>query len=317
MMMNVEDIKAKWAAFNEQKGYLQRLDPLHPMDFFVGIDDNGNEELALFTTIEPVQLKSSDALEVEKNIRQDGRWATQISSLQSKNRDIFARLCLDLVESSQCAVSEQEGLSCVIRRFIAWQRLFANIHKDLSINALKGIAGELLFAQNAVEHGYAWDFIFRAWQGPDGADRDFVFPDNWFEIKAISTGKDKVTISSLDQLEVNTPGFLVVYRVDESSETDPQAFTMNNLILKIREMLINYPEAERLLDERLVSVGYMMKKAYDDYYFVCKDVAVYKVDSTFPKLTSGLVPYQIVGAKYDLSLAGINGWKVGKEALWN
>lgn len=317
MMMQIDEIKARWIAFHEQKGYLQRLDPNHPMDFFIGINDKGHDELALFTTIEPAQLKSSDALEVEKNVRKDGRWATQISSVKRENQDIFARLCVDLVDSSEKSKSEQEGLDNVIRRFVAWQRLFANMHKDLPMSVMKGMVGELSFAMNAAEKGHSWEEILHAWQGPNGADRDYVFSDSWYEIKAISTGKDKVTISSLNQLEASTRGFLVVYRVDESSLTDSDAFSLKELIDNVRNCVKLVPEAHRLLEQKLVSLGYIDKKTYEDIYFTCKTVEYYSVDDEFPKIVTESVPSQIVGVRYDLAIAGIDKWKIDEDRIWN
>ena len=59
-----------------------------------------------------------------------------------------------------------------------------------------------------------------SWVGrTDGADRDYsILKHAWCEIKTISTGKDSVTISSLNQLEVDYDGvFSDCYCVDESS----------------------------------------------------------------------------------------------------
>lgn len=316
-MMKTTDIKNKWQEFRNQRGYLQRLDPNHPLDFFIGINANGKEELVLITITEPAQMKSSKSLEIEKGTRKDGKWATQISSIESENQDIFARLCIDLVESSQNAKSEAEGLSSVVKRFMAWQRLFASLNNDLPISVLKGLVGELIFASEILSNKYSWDEIMEAWQGPDGADRDYVFMDRWFELKAISTGKDKLSISSLNQLETDTKGFIVKYNVDESSCTDPKAASVNDYVRAIRDCLQNAPKALQSLERKLVSLGYVDKKTYDDIYFIHSRPDFYEVDETFPKLITENVPKQIVGVRYDLSLVGIEPWKAGENQIWN
>ena len=317
MKMNIDDIKKKFIAFHEQKGYLQRLDPNHPMDFFVGINEKGNDELVLLTTIEPAQLKSSTALEVEKNVRKDGRWATQIASVEPKNQDIFASLCLDLVASSYNVESEKRGLECVIKRFLAWQRLFANLKNDLSMSVLKGMVGELSFLTYIADKTGSWNEALNGWQGPDGADRDFVFQTNWFEIKSISTGKDKITISSLNQLEENNSGYLVVYNVDETSYTDPYAVTVNGMVDNIRAILEELPVELQLFNQKLVSLGYIPKQSYDSIFFSQRGMDLYHVDYDFPKLTTANVPSEIVAARYDISLAGIEKWKRTEEEVWN
>lgn len=314
--MNTNDLKNKWSSFKSQKGLLQRLDPNHPMDFFIGINDKGHDELALFTTIEPAQMKSSEALEVEKNVRKDGRWATQISSLDEKNEDIFSRLCLDLVEVSVDVNSEQEGLNRVIRRFVAWQRLFANLKNDLPISVLKGLVGELSFLKRIAEH-YGWEAAIESWLGPDGADRDFIYNNRWYEIKAISTGKDKVTISSLNQLESDNVGFLVLFHVDETSATDGSAISVVELIEEIRNSIKDMPVSLHEFENKLLKLGYLKKKTYEEIYFSIGEVITYQVEDTFPRLVTSSVPAEIVSAKYDLSVAGIEKWKADEAELWN
>ena len=71
--MKTSDFRQKWDDFKNHNGYLQRLDPNHPLDFFIGISKSGYEELALVTDIEPAKLSSSKELIVEKKIRKDGK----------------------------------------------------------------------------------------------------------------------------------------------------------------------------------------------------------------------------------------------------
>ncbi len=315
--MKTIDFINKWKDFRTQRGYMQRLDPTHPLDFFIGINEKGYDELALFTITEPYQMKSSKALEVEKNKRKDGKWATQISSIEKSNQDIFARLCVDLVECSYTVQSEQEGLSKVAARFLAWQKLFATMHETLSISVLKGLMGELKFARLLMEKGVSKDEVIQAWQGPNGADRDYVLRDKWFEIKAIATGKDKVTISSLNQLEIDLPGYLVVTSIDESSKTDPNAISVTDMVTMMRQYLNDAPEAIRLFEEKLVSLGYLDKPAYDDIYFTIGASAFYNVNKDFPKLVTEKVPAAIVAVRYDISLPSVESWKVGETEIWS
>ncbi len=315
--MMTNDFIRKWEDFRNQKGYMQRIDPSHPMDFFIGINEKGYDQLALITTIEPAQMKSSKALEVEKNKRKDGKWATQIASVEIDNQGIFAKLCVDLVEVSYNIQSEKEGLNKVAARFLAWQKLFATIHDTLPISVLKGLLGEIRFAQYLINKGVSKDDVLQAWQGPDGADRDYVLNDRWFEIKSIATGKDKVTISSLNQLEASSRGFLVIINVDESSKTDSDACSVAEEVKRMREILNDAPEATKLFEEKLISLGYIDKTAYEDIFFRVGDANYYQVDDGFPRLITDNVPLEIVAVRYDLSLVGIAPWKVGEADIWN
>ena len=315
--MTTNDFLEKWSDLKNQKGYMQRVDPNHPLDFFVGINEKGYDQLVLITVVEPAQMRSSKALDVEKNKRKDGRWATQISSVDSNNQDVFARLCLDLVENTYTSNSEQEGINRVTSRFLAWQKLFASMHETLSISVLKGLTGELNFANYLIEKGISKDKVISAWMGPNGADRDFILNNKWFEIKAISTGKDKVTISSLNQLETDIKGNLIIYFIDEASKIDDKGISILNQINNMREGLSNAPEASRMFEEKLVSLGFVDKKIYNDIYFTLNGIAYYNVNEKFPRLVTENVPSEIVGVKYDLSLVGIEPWKIKEADIWN
>jgi hypothetical protein len=315
--MKTNDFKDKWNEFKGQNGYLQRLDPNHPLDFFIGISAKGYDELALMTVIEPAQLKSTKALEVEKNIRKDGKWATQIYSIDEANQDIFARLCMDLVDCSQACKSEAEGLSNVTRRYLTWQRLFSSIHETLSTKELKGLISEISFCRLLLDKNYGKDEVLEAWMGPEGADRDFTFPKVWYEIKGIATGKDFVRISSLNQLEINYQGFLIINRIDESSSTDTEAFSVKKYINDFRVLLEDAPNAADLFEKKLVSARYIEKKQYEDIYFKFNGIEFYKVDEIFPKLVTENVAAEIVRVEYDLSLPGIQPWKIGEKDIWS
>ncbi|HKM35781.1 MAG TPA: PD-(D/E)XK motif protein [Lachnospiraceae bacterium] len=315
--MKTNEFISKWDELRKQKGYMQRLDPQHPLDFFIGINESGYDQLALITFTEPAQMKSSKALEVEKNKRKDGKWATQISSVEKSNQDIFARLCVDLVENSYISKSEQEGISRVTARFLAWQKLFSRMQDTLPKSVLKGLVGELIFAKYLIGKSISKDNVMNAWMGPNGADRDFVLDDQWYEIKAIATGKDRVTISSLNQLETNLKGHLVITYIDDSSKTDIHAFSVAGLVAEFRDVLNDAPEANRIFEEKLVSVGYLDKSAYEEIYFTVGNTDYYYINDTFPRLVTETVPTEIVGVKYDLSIVGIESWKVGEDNLWN
>ncbi len=316
--MKTSDFKDRWEQFRNQKGFFQRIDPNHPMDFFIGISERGYDELMLLTVQEPAQLKSSRFLEITKNQRpKDKKWATQICSLDIKNQDIFARLCIDLLESSQDAKTEQDGLGKVTRRFLAWQKLFASLNSGLPQHVLKGLVGELSFAKEVLSYHYSWDEIMMAWLGPDGADRDYIFPDKWFEIKAVATGKDKVSISSLNQLDTSDLGYLVKFDVDESSATDPNAISVSNMINSVREIMASYPNASHVFEQKLISLGYIDRPDYDNIYYSHKLPVYYLVNEQFPRLVPATVPAEVVGASYDLSLVGIDEWKKDEVKIWN
>ena len=314
--MRTNDLKEKWDAFRSQEGFLQRIDACHPMNLFIGISEKGYDEMVMITDAEPADIKSSKALEIEKGKRKDGRWATQIMSVDKDNQDVFARLCLDILESSENASNEAEGIRVITKRFLAWQKLFASMNNDLSKSVLKGLFGEMRFARDVLSPRYTWDEIMIAWEGPEGADRDYRFGDCWYELKAVDSGKPQVSISSLEQLDCDNNGYLVKYNVDETNEMDPDGQTISSAVNEMRELLSASPSASQMFERKLVSVGYIDRKSYESIAFACNGPVYYLVDENFPKLIRSAVAKEIASAKYELSLAGIEPWRREGDEVW-
>ncbi len=65
-----------------------------------------------------------------------------------------------------------------------------------------------------------------------------------------------------------------------------------------------------MFERKLNLLGYVDKKAYEDIYFVIMNRQIYRVDDSFPKIVTNNVPPQISDVSYDLSISGIDSWKV-------
>lgn len=314
-MMKTDEILGKWEALRKSKEYQQRLDPDHPLDFFVGVDVSGKDELILITDEKPVRFQSSKEIKIETRMREsDKRWVTLIILEDKHNSEIFAKLCLDLMEVSRNSLDEAEGVAAVIYRFIAWQKLFARNRDGLSEKTIKGLVGELMFAKNVLCNISNISKVVAAWEGPKGGDRDFVFEDTWYEIKSIATGKNYITISSLNQLEIDRDGYIVQYFVDSTSEMEANSFPINALVNDIRNLCRKDPLTLMVFDNKLIELGYISDNPkYDEMYFTCSEPNFYKVSTGFPRLTPSNIPEQIINAQYDISLASIESWKVEKD----
>lgn len=311
-MTKIDDFRLKWNEIRSAQGYFQRLDPQHPLDFFVGIDQDGCEELMLLSDFEPSKMKSSKSIRVEKGQREDSRWAVQIILIAPEREDVFARLCCDLVESSAESTDKLQGLETVIARFITWQKLMEAESEGLSNEKIKGIIGELKYAELFLLPRYGKDVVIESWLGPEGADRDFVFKDTWTEVKAVGTGKLTVDISSLNQLETDIIGTLAICFIDSTSETDNHGFSFASVIDNFRNILGASPRALSIFERRLANLGYIDRKEYAEKYYVMSVFHHYRIDSTFPKLTTKDVRPEIVRAKYELLISALSTWELSE-----
>lgn len=307
-MMRIDFFKSKWKEIRSTQGLFQRVDPQHNLDFFIGIDEHGRDVLMLISDYEPSKMRSSKSICVEKGQREDGRWAIQIILVSPEREDVFARLCWDLVESTYGITNILEGQEAVISRFISWQRLMEAERDGLSEARIKGLIGELKYAENFLIPRYGNDVVIESWLGPEGADRDFVFEDTWAEVKAVASGKLTVEISSLEQLDTEILGCLVICFVDATSGTDSNGFSFRSIIESFRERLYASPRALFNFESKLVSLGYFDRKEYSEKYYILNGISRYFVDSTFPRLTTRDLRTEISRARYELLISSLNPW---------
>lgn len=308
-LMKIDEFEYKWHSIADVKGSYQRIDADHPLDFFIGKDADGFKELILVTQYEPAKMKSSKSVEVLKGIRTDGKWAIQIRLLKKEHEDVFVHLCWDLIEASRGVLDDLKGLETVIMRFIKWQKLMEYGSGGMADEVIKGVLGELIYAKRMLVNKYDFDTIIESWLGPDGADRDFVFKDTWVEVKAIRSGKQTISINSLEQLDTPQEGVIAVVTLDETSPSDENAFSFAGVINDFRAMLKASPNALFKFEDKLVSLGYYDRKEYEEKFYTCAGLRFFRVDGDFPRLTREMVRNEIVMAKYEILFSAIGNWE--------
>jgi hypothetical protein len=307
--MKIEDLRNRWQNIKVNRGLFQRLDPTHPLDFFIGIDENNFKEIILLTEYEPSKMKSSKSIQVEKGIRDDKKWAIQIKLIKEEHEDVFIRLCWDLIDSSKKITDKLKGVESVVSRFAKWQKLMEFGSDCLTDEVIKGIIGEMLYIKHVLLDKYDLDTIVNSWLGPNGSDRDFVFKETWTEVKAIGSGKLTVCISSLEQLNIMEEGILAIAIVDPTSEADVNGFNFSSVVNKFRLLLKANPSALYSFEEKLINIGYYDRKEYEEKYYTFSGFKFYKVDNTFPKLTNENVRNEIVKVKYEIAISAIGKWQ--------
>lgn len=312
--MNLIDYEAlinKWDSSRSEEDVLIRVDAEHPLDFFIGKDDESNRVLVLISDYEPSKISSSKSLTVLKNNRAiDGRWAIKIKLVNSEFSDVFLHLCVDLIEACSIVENELQGVEIFVSRFTKWQKMMESGFEEMSISVIKGLIGELLFIDEILFNRIDMGTAITSWLGPEGSDRDFVFCDTWVEIKTIGVGKDSVKISSLDQLDISQIGYLGVIRLEKTSSSDKDGFSFNGIIDMISKKLETLPNIRFLFKEKLLKLGYRYRENYNNMHFVYRGINFYQVDESFPKLIPENVRVEIIKAIYSLSLTAIEDWKV-------
>lgn len=311
MRITVEHLRRIWGDFSYYEGGFKRLDIEHPLECYLGYQDIDHKVIMFLTASEPKKLPDSKSILPEIRHRGDGRWTLTLKLLRNAQEGVFETLCSDILLYSTSAQDEECALKLIEQRYRQWHRLLQNQKKSLmDESSRKGLLGELLFLEGQIHAGMPVLQAVEGWVGPDGADQDFSYADSWYEIKAVGISADAITISSLEQLNRQDKGEIVVMRIDKCAPEHHGATSLANEVHKVQLLTSADADAASLFESKLTRYGYIDLEEYKEQRYVYSNQERYAVDEQFPRLTCKCVPPQVTTAKYTLSLAGIADWKL-------
>lgn len=293
-----------------------RIDKDHPLDIYVGKDSSFRHTMFVISSQKPNSLKSSLLIDVYIGLRSDGRFGLSFSLKDTTFFDLFCHFCDDIISSSKFILLPEKGVEFICSRYEKWQTM---LKKDtstlLSKSEIKGIIGEMYFLKNYMIPTYGEDMAINSWMGPQLLPQDFMCEEKWYEIKSISSNRDTLTITSLEQLDSNIVGELVVIYLDSTSVTTLSKITINELYHELKRGI----HSEKLcckFTDILLLLGYYPREEYDEYAFKFSKCARYMIDMKFPCIRKSDIPQSIIAAKYELSLLSISNFLLEVDDKW-
>lgn len=185
--------------------------------------------------------------------------------------------------------------------------MFYGSSKLLSENEIMGLIGELLFLKNYAEKRYGMTKGLNGWSGPEPTHKDFSYGEDWFEIKAINSFKKSISISSVEQLDSEKPGHLIVYKLEKMSPSF-NGVSLNQLVGNIMKNILLESDKD-IFVAKLKQAGYAYSEVYDNYVYNYVTVGSYKVHDTFPRIKAGKLPAGIVKVQYEIEISLIEQFK--------
>lgn len=303
--------------FFEQKkrnDALYRVDANSCIDFYCGFDENNQYCLALKANKPFPSIDSTKLLKIEQKIDviPDTYWM-YISLTDSEAKNVFFSFCLDIFESIKEQSIFDDMYVLIKNRINCWKKMFSKIHKPLSKEIIKGLYGELLFIDAYLSPKIGVAEAIKSWSGPLGTSKDFAFNERWFEIKTISCSQPVVKISSLTQLSDSKDGYLVVFRVEDTSEMymsdSSDVITLyENICNKLREL--NDDQITESFFEKINKLGFAPDEDYRTIKFRSKEPIFYLVNDKFPRIKEEDIPYQeIAKVSYEIILNTIESFR--------
>lgn len=296
------DIRSQFSAFSRPE-YFSRIDDEHILDLHIGLDEKGRKSIELRSMFKPVKVTGTSAIDVTQYTKPE--YNTIRFSLKDDDMSgLFYKFCEDIIEQTKDLKNEKDGYKAITTRFFQWKKMFV-LSKNIFLTEpeIMGMIGEILFLRGSLADEIGLSEALKSWSGQELTHKDFSCSDKWYEVKTISRGNTTVRISSLEQLDSDKNGELIVYSLEKMSPAY-NGISLNKLILETREMFLSADDADTFL-AKVAMQGYEYNNYYDEFVFEVSGLTRYKVTDQFPKLTHANVPKEITKANYDLALAEI------------
>ena len=296
------DIRSQFSAFSRPE-YFSRIDDEHILDLHIGLDEKGRKSIELRSMFKPVKVTGTSAIDVTQYTKPE--YNTIRFSLKDDDMSgLFYKFCEDIIEQTKDLKNEKDGYKAITTRFFQWKKMFVlSKNTFLTEPEIMGMIGEILFLREPLADEIGLSEALKSWSGQELTHKDFSCSDKWYEVKTISRGNTTVRISSLEQLDSDKNGELIVYSLEKMSPAY-NGISLNKLILETRQMFLSADDADAFL-AKVAMQGYEYNNYYDEFVFEVSGLTRYKVTDQFPKLTHANVPKEITKANYDLALAEI------------
>lgn len=281
-----------------------RVDSDYRVNIFLGYNEDGQMSMAITEPGRETLVKSSKIIEVSLKRREDGKMALSFHLLDGTYKPMFLIFCKDMINVCELAGSDM-AISNALTRWKYWKEMFGKKKQNiLDKMEIKGLIGELLELKDHFMKKWNETTAIASWMGPLLGHKDFEIDDTWYEIKSVSENAVQVKISSLEQLESEIDGHLVIVRLEDTSSVANNSINLNSAVASVVD-IISDPTNMDLFMTRLDNMGYSYDEEYENYCFMYKGREYYLVTDGFPRITRSEVDFSIGNASYTILSNGL------------
>jgi len=253
---------------------------------------------------------------------QHGACILFLKLLDPTQRDVFHRLCSDIVSVTSNAKNEPEAVSLFLTRTWRWHHLLrGGLDQKLTKEEQKGLIGELLVIEKLLLPNLSPCDAVAAWTGPLGAPKDFEIGRLCIEAKARrGAATPFVAISSEHQLDTSGVDelYLHVVELDGAIGEVHDAFTVTIIAGRVRDQIAMHDvEAAYLFERLLMSSGFRWEDDYKDSRWIEGTSSLFEVRDAFPCITSTAFPSGVSNVKYSIALKDCVAFRVAVDEVTN
>jgi len=237
------------------------------------------------------------------------------------NKDVFASLCEDLIQTVAPLDSQNKVAKTVINQLARWKKLFERSSSEgLSTSEQQGLYGELQFLQKCLSQKQANPYnVIKSWVGPEANLRDFQGPTWAVEVKTTSKNDTSVaSISNEHQLDESLIEMLFLFHCAVEVSLG-NGETLNQKISAIRQTLNDNVPALYLFNLKLFEVGYFDQHAskYESRHYKIRSESFYHITKDFPRIKANELRNGVSEVKYNISLAMCDEYTTTENQLFN
>lgn len=290
-----------------QSGEFIRVGENRNLSLFVGKDEKGNYAFDFRGSYIPVRIAQSDVITVQQG-KSGEDYILRFSLCNNELLEYFSTFCQDLLDSTEYTKNDEDAYKTLCSRYFSWKKLFRPNKGGMNDNEVMGLIGELLFMQDYMIPHYGVDTALDSWMGPEKTHKDYSTGSIWYEIKAISVGKDSIKISSLEQLDGDDDGALAVYCLEKMSPSF-SGIKLNGLVQSLMAKMKTVQNREIFMS-KLSMYDYDFSPEYDNFVFANVGFSMYCIGDDFPRLCRKNTPNAINKIQYEIFLSELEKYKL-------
>lgn len=288
-------------------GFFIKVGDNRIINLYIGKDEEGKFAFEFRGKFIPMRIHGSNVISVSQ--ARDGNALTLRFALENIDLlEYFCTFCQDLLESTRPINDDNTAYKMLYARFMSWKKLFKPNCSNLTETEIMGLIGELLFLKKYMLPKYGTETSLDSWMGPEKTHKDFSTDDVWYEIKTFNVGRESVRISSLEQLDSDKNGYLVIYALERMSPSF-DGIKLNNLVDEVLGDIKYYIQRE-LFMSKLELYGFDFSPDYNNYVYTLINTSSYLVNAEFPKLMRENIPSCINKIQYEIILSEIEKYKI-------
>lgn len=304
----------------------RRCEADHPWDFHWGRDVANNVLILLEYSADlqvPRDLPNLAGLTIQNMVSPSNRRRLVLILREGDQKDIFHRLCTDLLEATRSVADERQAISTTVSRLWRWQNLLRRGRLSrLSDAEQRGLVGELLFLAEVLVPRIGPMRAVEAWRSPveEEGNKDFLLGDWAVEVKTRSSNaRADIVISSPEQLDDQALEhlFLAVFVIAPADPTGDGAMNLGSAVGFARRAVEECAAATAQLDQKLLAAGYQDVDDYSDTNMVVAGRQFFKVGDAFPRLLPSNVPGGLRHVRYNVDLNFCETFRTDEDEVIN